>query len=425
MSKHLSLILITILCGGPAGASTLSLGNEKAVSVFNYQECRPQVAHDANHDEFLFAWRVDATSSSVVLVQWLHSDGSSVTWSPSEDLSNPRDAVQAAVAWDPVDEVYLVVWSKDYFGDASDWDIYGQIIGRGDSANNPPPFFIAQTGFNEWNPRVAFSETSGEFLVTWWAEGSGTTDDSVHAQRVAPAGNLLNSSIAVSTGTGDSKYPDIAYNQSRDEYLIVFQHMGGSWDISGTRLTGTGAVVGSGTFGIAEWSSPETLPRVASIPVDDEWGIVWQSEDNTGDTAIYARRMWVDGSGNNHFVAPVLISNTTSPERAPDIAAYPEGNEYLVSYEARYTNLHYGVLAKTLDTVNFMGPEIAVILPVSELDRTASAIAAFDKGWMVVWEHERDSTPSYKDIHARKVYLPIFSDGFESGSIGRWSGSNP
>jgi hypothetical protein len=427
-----TLMLVVFIWAGPAApaadASSPAPGPEFTVSAVDVDEYMPDLVYDAVHDETLFAWySFDTTYGWYLTFLQKYPNGATMEWWPTWDSSNPRGAAYVSIARDPDDDVYLAVWSKDVLGDGSDWDVYGQLLLRGDPLDNADPFPIAEGTANEWQPRVAYAGTSGEFLVTWWVEGSGTTGNSVRAQRVAPDGSLAGSSITVSSGLGDSQNPDIAYNRARNEYLIVYQYMDTAWDVYGARLTGTGSVIGGGSFGIAAWSSPESLPRVAATRVGNEWGITWQSENTSnGDTAIYARRMWVDGSGVNQFAAPVLIENTTSPERAPDIAAYPESNDYLVTWESRYTNGYYGILAKTLDTNNVMGPAIVLCYPGTVADRTNSAVAGMPDGWVVAWQHVRDNTsPAYQDIHARQLLLPVFADGFESGNVGMWSGSTP
>ena len=84
----------------------------------------------------------------------------------------------------------------------------------------------------------------------------------------------------------------MAYNKARNEYLIVYQLMdAGFGSIYGVRISGGGAILGTGEFGVAAWPGPETLPRVAASRVADEWAVVWQSDMLGAMKDIYARRV--------------------------------------------------------------------------------------------------------------------------------------
>jgi len=424
-----AFFVIMVLATPFIGAYTTDLGPEQTISSEDYDQWKPDIAYNSLHKEYLIVWH-DASPifPRAIMGQRVDLEGNTIAqFTIAYEDTPPRDNARASVAYDPDDDVYLVAWSRDYFGDDSDWDIYGRIIPWDGPSPSQAQFSINGATRKQWHPRIAYGGTQGEFMVTWWTEGSGGVHSFCSAQRIAPTGTLVGSDITLPfSATEERVGPDIAYNQARNEYLIVYQRMddaGGN--IYGVRLTGAGSVIGGDHFGIAAWPDPETVPRVAASRVADEWAIVWQSADGTGDTAIYARRMWVDGSGANLFATPVLISDTTSPERSPDIAAFSESREYLISFEARYTNLYYGILARTLNTQNTMGTEIDIRVPGTTSDRTSSAVAASPSGWLVAWEHDRDETPTYQDIHARAVNGPLFSDGFETGTLGGWDSHSP
>ena len=80
-------------------------------------------------------------------------------------------------------------------------------------------------------------------------------------QRVAGSGQLLGTTIAI-TGSTTAR-PDVAYNPSRDEYLVVYQTFGGAdYAIQGRIVSGDGAP-GSVVSVSAEVGSSETNPTVA------------------------------------------------------------------------------------------------------------------------------------------------------------------
>ena len=103
--------------------------------------------------------------------------------------------------------------------------------------------------------------------------------------------------------------------------------------------------------------------------------------------------------------APVHLDWTSINERMPDIAAYPESSNFLIAWEQQYSSTTgpYGIRARVLDATNVLG---RVYIPrdstIGETLACSSPVVAGGGGdWMVVWEHPRDDTPSYRDIHGR------------------------
>ncbi len=428
-----AFLVITVLPSPFIGAITTEQGPERTVSAEDYDQWKPAVAYNSIHQEYLIVWHdTSPIFPRTIMGQRVDLDGNKIAqFTIAFEDSPPRDNARASVAYDPDDDVYLVAWSRDYFGDGSDWDIYGRIIPWDGPTETLTQFSITGALRKQWHPRIAYGSAEGEFMVTWWTEGSDGVHSFCSAQRVAPNGTLNGSTITLPFSSVEERVgPDIAYNQARNEYLIVYQRMddtGGN--IYGIRLTGTGSVIGGDHFGIAAWPDPETAPRVAASSVSDDWAIVWQSDVSGFMKDVYARRMWVDGTGANQFSAPVLVDQTALDERNPDIAAYPENTEYLITWESQYSNSSgpFGIFARTLNTSDSLG-NVFNPRPVytgQSWNYMSPTVAASPAGWMVAWEHDRNDTPTYQDIHARAVYGPLFSDGFETGNFGRWDSHSP
>ena len=74
-----------------------------------------------------------------------------------------------------------------------------------------------------------------------------------------------------------------------------------------------------------------------------------------------------------------------------------------------------------------MGTQIVLRRPSDgvDVDSSRPEIAAAPNEWFVVWEQEREDTPSYQDIHGRAVIGPFFTDNFETGDDSAWDSSFP
>ncbi len=427
----LLIVVVTMMMSVPGG-TTPALGPEWIVSNQDFDEYLPQVAHNSVRDEYLIVWHdVSPFQARSVMGKRVDRMGSTIDeFVIAFEDAPPRDNGQPSVAYDPVNDRYFVAWVRDVFGNDTDWDVQGRIVPWDGPSASYPGFNICSFTTSQWNPQVAYAGTPGEFLVTWWNEGAGGVHSYISAQRVSSSGSLLGGNFVVASGGEERVAPDLAYNQARNEYLVVYQVMdAGMGSIYGVRLTGSGAVLGGGEFGIAVWPDPETLPRVTASRVADEWAVVWQSDVPGAMKDIYARRLWVDAAGVVQSAAPVHLDYTVIDERTPDIAAHPESAEYLIAWEQQFSNSSgpFGVRAQILDSWNNLGDVIPVhdVVAGSDVDSSRPAIAAAVTDWFVAWEQERNDTPSYIDIHGRVVIGPFFADDFETGDLSRWSSHSP
>ena len=420
------LALLTV----PAVFGQAAVGPEIVISVEDLDEYLPDVAYNSVHDEYFVVWHINSPLQG----RWVEGaryDGEGVLlgrYTIAFEDSPPRDNAQPAVAYDPENDRYLVAWTHDVFGDGSDWDIVGRLIPWNGPSSAFQGFNICTFSTQQWNPRVAYAGTQREFLVTWWNENSGSTASFISAERISPSGALLDS-ITVAYGTEERILPDVAYNQSRNEYLIVYQLMdSGGGNIYAVRMNAGGSILGGGEFGIAAWPDAETSPAVAASAAANQWAVTWQS--NTGsDLDVFARRLRVDGSGTVVLEEPIELELDILNQQSPDISAFPGREDFLVTWETQFSNSSglYGIFARSLDSHNHLGGIVAVrdILQGENINCANPVLAHGPVNSFVVWEHERDATPSYRDIHGRVVFDAFFTDGFESGDTSAWDLATP
>jgi len=429
LSSRISGLVLLVLLSAFAVPlfSQETVGQEITVSQEDNDEFLPAVAYDSVHDRYLVVFHVSSPLQGRWVVGKLFNASGLVLaeFDIAFEDSPPKDNAQAAAAFDPVNQRYLVTWVHDKNGDGSDYDIQARLIPWNGPSDTLQAFDVCTFTSNQWNPRTAYAGTQQEFLITWWNEGTGGVSSYVSAQRVSPSGGLLGSTITIASGTKERVGPDVAYNQSRNEYLIVYQLMevdGG--DIYAVRMNAGGSILGGGEFGVAAWPDPETVPSVAASAAADEWAVVWQSDSGINGENIYARRLWVDGSGTIQFAPPVEVYASGLDEDQPEISANPADREYMITWRKQYsdTNGVHGIFSRSLDTDNALGKQVEVrgISIYENTDCSNPGSASGNGRTFVVWEHDRDATPSYQDIHGRMIIQAMFKDGFESGDTGRW-----
>ena len=107
------------------------------------------------------------------------------------------DQIRPAIAYNPENDTYLVVWEDHHWDFGDDWDIYGRLL-AGDGAPLGAAFGI---GFAEANrrlaPTVAYNPQIDEFLVVYEYEYSDADHD-LYARRVSAAGAVTISLSSVS-----------------------------------------------------------------------------------------------------------------------------------------------------------------------------------------------------------------------------------
>lgn len=287
------------------------------------------------------------------------------------------DADDPAVAYNPTDNEYLVVWRGDDDQNGlvdNELEIFGQ---RLDAETGGPTgtddFQISDMGgsngdadFDATRPAVAYNATNGEYLVVWQADD--TTDNEVEIW-----GQRLTASTGAETGTNDFRIsdmgpdandaydaadPDVVYNGTVNEYLVVWHGdddtgslADGENEIYGQRLDAVnGSPAGTNDFRISDMGASDgdtgfigNSPAVAHDSVQDRYLVVWTGEDDTGllvagEREIFGQLLDAGGleTGTNDFrISDAGMDGDANVDAdAPDVGYTPALDEYLVIWRA-------------------------------------------------------------------------------------------
>ena len=384
------------------------LSNEITISNNDNETYFPSVAYNWKHHEYMVVWHTKWAVGSRDIRGARISDTGQVlsTFIVYEDTTN--DSAQPTIAYDSVNDRYLVVFIYDVWGDGSDWDLYGRFIPWDGPDASLNEFAICTWNTHQWGPKIAYGGTVSEFLVVWANEDqAGTIPMYISGRRITAADGSFpgsDSDLTISHTTENRVNPDLSYNSARNEYMVVYDN---AQDIFGIRLTGDLNHNFGGEFAIAGWPGAEIHPAVAACRGANQYLVAWQSDQSASNDAIYAR--FIDGGGTIGNV--YLIDDTTSPEQEPDVDCNFSGTQYFVSWQSRYTNLEYGIWGRLVEPDETLESEVEVVPPGSTASRTTPVIGGGHTNYLVVWEHERDGT-SYQNIHGRlitpyKIFLPL------------------
>src|SRR5262245_1688429 len=230
-------------------------------------------------------------------------------------------AFDPAVACNTLNNEYLVVWSGDDFTDG-EFEIFGQRLDASPAAALGGKIRISDLGpdgdtnFGAHGPAVAYNPTNNEYLVVWY--GDDNTAPLVNGD-LEIWGQRLNAATGAEVGTndfrisgigpnGDPRFqafsPAVAYNPTRNEYLVVWSGdsnvlgmVDEEFEIFGQRLNAsTGAGIDSvrlsdmGPGGNANFDA--FFPAVAYNGAANEYLVVWSGDDTTdNEFEIFGQRL--------------------------------------------------------------------------------------------------------------------------------------
>jgi hypothetical protein len=325
------LALVATLMATPATVNAgVPLGGDRFVIIneSGWPEVDPAVAYNSQRQEYLVVWYNDRDGCDDIRAQRVSRNGVPVGGPFYIAATCPDERRFPDVAYDSTHDQYLVVWEQGI-------DVKAKLI----NATGGPltsEFTVAQgyVGLDSAsNPHVAYSSTSDQYLVIW--QYSGTAGSSIDAQVYDYNGAPNGSSFDVVpyrfyVSESPPEEPDLAYNRSRNEFLVTWQQKpsGGDYDIYGRRvkLTGGANVQGS-AFSIATSGNDETDPVVAAIPTVPDAGqylTAWETESGI-DTNIHART--VSGTGITGTLRSLATTGWT--ERSPAVAGCESTHEFL------------------------------------------------------------------------------------------------
>ncbi|MDH3715315.1 MAG: PKD domain-containing protein [Gammaproteobacteria bacterium] len=271
--------------------------------------------------------------------------------------------------------------------------------------------------FDSGEASVAYNATDNEYAVVWWGDNATSGDQEfVIFLEILDASN--GSVVLAETIIGDNgltgaeapRFPDIVWNSTDNEYLVVWRADDGSGppdpkEIYGQLLDSDGAEIGV-DFQISNIASVDparnrdaNFPAVAYNSTDNQYLVVWQGDGaaTDGDREIFGQIMTANGTVvlNDFQISQHGTANAIDEQTAAaDVAYNPVSNEYLVVWEgdtatgATYVAEIFGQItaadgATVLDDFQISQSGSA---SSDSYDSSAPSVAASANGeYLVVW----------------------------------------
>ncbi len=384
-----------------------------AISRASGNQGPAHLAYNSVNNEYLLVWwdeRHKSTTGREIYGQLVSPMGD-LKGSEFAITSAPGDQEYPDVAYNSADNEYLVVW-----GDSSSKSIYGQRVSNTGKLQ-ADGFVIAATPAGPENPRIAYNNTSNAYLVVWRAGDFLQGQSDIYGQLLSGEGNLQGSGISISTANGNQLNPAIAYNSVDNEYLVVWQDdraTSGNTirvDVYGQRISHTGTLKGSAsaispTFG-QDW---EQLPDAVHSRANNEYLVVWMDDRHYPEVDIYAQLVTNTGSPKGSGFA---ISTAGGEQTSPDVVYNSIDKEYLVVWEDERGSSEdiYGQYVSDsgkLQDSNFAISTARDDQDVPEVDHNNT-----DNEYLVTWSDDRNKSATGGDIYAKLIpgKTPVSTNG--------------
>ena len=213
------------------------------------------------------------------------------------------------------------------------------------------------------SPAVAYNSLNNEFAIVWWADseaGDLVNDEyEIWARRVfGGGGGAIGSQIRISdmgdlgNANYDARSPDIAYNSSNNQYLVVWESdetipvfQDDDYEIWGQCLTYTLTETNMNDFLISDMGAPTDhwanaqRPAVTYNAATEHYLVVWYGDDNVdGKYDIYGQIVnsaCYPTVSNDFLISEVILGpNPAFNAYIPDVTWNALFNEYLVVWMA-------------------------------------------------------------------------------------------
>lgn len=351
----------------------------------------PSVAYNSTNNEYLVVWVGDDNAAPLVDNEYevfgQRIDGATGAEVGTNDFrisdvgpdgNTAYIALTPDVAYNSVNNEYLVVWAADDYPTVlnDEYEIFAQRINGATGAEvGTNDFRISDVGptgsasYDAANPSVAYNSANNEYLVVWSGDDYPTVlndENEIFAQRINGATGAevgtndfrISDMGPVGNANYDATYPDVAYNSTNDEYLVIWVGddntaplVDNDNEVFGQRVSGaTGAEVGTNDFRISamgpdgDVNYPVTMPRVTYCTAKNEYFVVWSGDDDTlplinNEYEIFGQRLDA-ATGTEIGIDDLRISdmgpdgNVNFGATNPHVAYNSVNNEYLVVWTA-------------------------------------------------------------------------------------------
>ena len=319
------------------------------------------VEHNSVDDEFLVVWTGEnVTSGKDEIFGQRVSPTTGALLGSRIDISDivAGDVLYTSadpeIAYNSTTNQFLVIWTNDSNTDGqvdNENQIFGQLI-NGNGTLSGANFRISQSGglgglnIDAEDGDVTYNATNNEFLVVWEADPADGEDE-VYGQRISAVGAEIGTNdfrISTIGADGDTALdafdPTVVWNSVSNEYLVVYEadEVSAFSKTYGTRLSNTGAILGTADFEIISGANDTQDTDDANVTYNAMTNQYLVSSDINidGKQLIYTQLVNANGtlSGAINNVSDLVPGNVDFDNQAASLAYFSQSNEYVAVFQA-------------------------------------------------------------------------------------------
>jgi hypothetical protein len=189
-------------------------------------------------------------------------------------------------------------------------------------------------------PAIAYNNDRQEYLVVWYNDRAD--NDDIRGQRLDRYGAKISGPFFIVGGNdgNDRRYPDVAYDTTSKQYLVVWENQDTNnldvKSIRARRVSGTGAILDNSDI-IITGDSPlytPTKPAVAYASTANRYMIVWEEWVPAGGPSFSIKARKVTPAGATEGLE-VVVSTSSYLHSNPDIAYNRHADQHLVVWDEK------------------------------------------------------------------------------------------
>jgi WD40 repeat protein len=286
-----------------------------------------------------------------------------------------------AVAMNPANGNYVVVWSSQGQNGGTGYDVYFQRYNAAGVAQGPETLVDTPiNGVNQAFANVAMN-ASGNFVVTWSSQQGGNWN--IYAQQYNASGVAQGAAILVDTpGNFDQENSAIAMNASGN-FVVTWQAgQNGYWEIYANVFNSSG-VSQTGPIQLTSGANNYVVPQVA---MDDagQYVITWLSYAGGINWNVNAELF---GSNNQPIGSEFQVNTLTTEDSFPAVAMDATGN-FTITWTGAQTGID-NVYARSYFSTGAANGTVFQVGPASIESQAFSSVAfAGDGNPIITWSNE-------------------------------------
>lgn len=379
----------------------------------------PAIAYSELRDEHLVVWCATNAGGSIIYGRKIPKNGPMGDVFPISDTELSEKHCYPDVAYNVQEDSYLIVWEYNSYSGGSYDNIQGRLLYGDGSISGDLYFDTGSSLRNRTKPRVEYGHTYNRNLVVWEAITSGGVASDIEGQVVNSNGAKIASNFIIAQGTLKLSHdqPDLAYNVSRNEYMVVWRAYdtndltNPNYDIYGQRVSDIPGLSGNRVT-IGYFSPPEGYPSVAVLPSDPPQSgiylVAWQLEYEPGDNDIYAKL--VAGDGIVGAAVEMTGSYSYLDETHPVVTADPVQRRFLGLWTSTYNSswIFTGLRGRDITADGLSGPTQWIGGTFAD---NAAAAPGSQGDFMMAFEDFRlgENMDIYGSYWGNRVYIPLLT----------------